>query len=110
MYFKPEFLNRFDSIIEFRSLEKEHLVKIVSLLLGELEETLAERGISLHVTDEAKEKIAELGYHPSFGARPLRRTIQEWVEDEMTDLLLDNSEITSFHVILEDDKIKVQAK
>ncbi|MGP9037723.1 ATP-dependent protease ATP-binding subunit ClpE [Bacillus stercoris] len=110
MYFKPEFLNRFDSIIEFRSLEKEHLVKIVSLLLGELEETLAERGISLHVTSEAKEKIAELGYHPSFGARPLRRTIQEWVEDEMTDLLLDNSEITSFHVILEDDKIKVQAK
>ncbi|UQZ41848.1 ATP-dependent protease ATP-binding subunit ClpE [Bacillus subtilis] len=110
MFFKPEFLNRFDSIIEFRSLEKEHLVKIVSLLLGELEETLAERGISLNVTDEAKEKIAELGYHPSFGARPLRRTIQEWVEDEMTDLLLDNGEITSFHVILEDDKIKVRAK
>lgn len=110
MFFKPEFLNRFDSIIEFRSLEKEHLVKIVSLLLGELEETLAERGIRLNVTDEAKEKIAELGYHPSFGARPLRRTIQEWVEDEMTDLLLDNGEITSFHVILEDDKIKVRAK
>ncbi|MEG7378594.1 ATP-dependent protease ATP-binding subunit ClpE [Bacillus subtilis] len=110
MFFKPEFLNRFDSIIEFRSLEKEHLVKIVSLLLGELEETLAERGIALSVTDEAKEKIAELGYHPSFGARPLRRTIQEWVEDEMTDLLLDNSEITSFHVTAEDHTIKVHAK
>ncbi|OBA09327.1 ATP-dependent Clp protease ATP-binding subunit [Bacillus subtilis] len=110
MFFKPEFLNRFDSIIEFRPLEKEHLVKIVGLLLGELEETLAERGISLSVTDEAKEKIAELGYHPAFGARPLRRTIQEWVEDEMTDLLLDNSEITSFHVTAEDQTIKVQAK
>ncbi|MFT4401196.1 ATP-dependent protease ATP-binding subunit ClpE [Bacillus sp. SW14] len=110
MFFKPEFLNRFDSIIEFRSLEKGHLVKIVSLLLGELEETLAERGITLSVTDEAKEKIAELGYHPSFGARPLRRTIQEWVEDEMTDLLLDNSEITSFHVTAEDHTIKVHAK
>ncbi|AZV47998.1 MULTISPECIES: ATP-dependent protease ATP-binding subunit ClpE [Bacillus] len=110
MFFKPEFLNRFDSIIEFRSLEKEHLVKIVSLLLGELEETLAERGISLSVSDEAKEKIAELGYHPSFGARPLRRTIQEWVEDEMTDLLLDNNEIASFHVTVENDNIKVQAK
>ncbi|MCY7918827.1 ATP-dependent protease ATP-binding subunit ClpE [Bacillus vallismortis] len=110
MFFKPEFLNRFDSIIEFRSLEKEHLVKIVSLLLGELEETLAERGITLSVTDEAKEKIAELGYHPSFGARPLRRTIQEWIEDEMTDLLIDNSEITSFHVAAEDHTIKVQAK
>ncbi|MEG7334401.1 ATP-dependent protease ATP-binding subunit ClpE [Bacillus sp. 0102A] len=110
MFFKPEFLNRFDSIIEFRSLEKEHLVKIVSLLLGELEETLAERGITLSVTDEAIDKIAELGYHPSFGARPLRRTIQEWVEDEMTDLLLDNSEITSFHVTTEDHTIKVHAK
>ncbi len=110
MFFKPEFLNRFDSIIEFRSLEKEHLVKIVSLLLGELEETLAERGISLSVSDEAKEKIAELGYHPSFGARPLRRTIQEWIEDEMTDLLLDNNEIASFHVTVEDDNIKVHAK
>ncbi|MHA6488125.1 ATP-dependent protease ATP-binding subunit ClpE [Bacillus cabrialesii] len=110
MFFKPEFLNRFDSIIEFRSLEKGHLVKIVSLLLGELEETLAERGITLSVTDEAKEKIAELGYHPSFGARPLRRTIQEWVEDEMTDLLLDNSKITSFHVTAEDHTIKVHTK
>ncbi|KUP37117.1 ATP-dependent protease ATP-binding subunit ClpE [Bacillus halotolerans] len=110
MFFKPEFLNRFDSIIEFRSLKKEHLVKIVSLLLGELEETLAERGISLSVSDEAKEKIAELGYHPSFGARPLRRTIQEWVEDEMTDLLLDSNEIASFHVTVENDNIKVQAK
>ncbi|MEK4377637.1 ATP-dependent protease ATP-binding subunit ClpE [Bacillus sp. FSL R5-0434] len=110
MFFKPEFLNRFDSIIEFRSLEKKHLIKIVSLLLGELEETLAERGISLSVSDEAKEKIAELGYHPSFGARPLRRTIQEWVEDEMTDLLLDNNEIASFHVTVENDNIKVQAK
>ncbi|MEC1615415.1 ATP-dependent protease ATP-binding subunit ClpE [Bacillus mojavensis] len=110
MFFKPEFLNRFDSIIEFRSLEKEHLVKIVSLLLGELKETLAERSISLSFSDEAKEKIAELGYHPSFGARPLRRTIQELIEDEMTDLLLDNNEIASFHVTVEDDNIKVHAK
>ncbi|MEC1682987.1 ATP-dependent protease ATP-binding subunit ClpE [Bacillus mojavensis] len=110
MFFKPEFLNRFDSIIEFRSLEKEHLVKIVSLLLGELKKTLAERSISLSFSDEAKEKIAELGYHPSFGARPLRRTIQELIEDEMTDLLLDNNEIASFHVTVEDDNIKVHAK
>ncbi|MBY8913910.1 ATP-dependent protease ATP-binding subunit ClpE [Bacillus sp. YC2] len=110
MFFKPEFLNRFDSIIEFQSLEKEHLVKIVTLLLAELDDTLKERGISLHVTDEAKEKIAEIGYHPSFGARPLRRTIQEWIEDEMTDLLLEDNEIKAFNVIMEDDSIKVQAK
>lgn len=109
-FFKPEFLNRFDSIIEFQSLKKEHLVKIVSLLLTELEDTLKERGISLSVTDEAKEKIAEIGYHPAFGARPLRRTIQELIEDEMTDLLLDNNEIKAFHVVMEEDGIKVRAQ
>ncbi|PSA92029.1 ATP-dependent Clp protease ATP-binding subunit [Bacillus atrophaeus] len=110
MFFKPEFLNRFDSIIEFHALQKEHLVKIVTLLLSELEETLAEREIDLHVTNEAKEKIAELGYHPAFGARPLRRTIQESIEDEMTDLLLEDSHIKGFNVIVEDNSIKVQAK
>ncbi|QDF55676.1 ATP-dependent Clp protease (class III stress protein) [Bacillus velezensis] len=109
-FFKPEFLNRFDSIIEFQSLKKEHLVKIVSLLLTELEDTLKERGISLSVTDEAKEKIAEIGYHPAFGARPLRRTIQELIEDEMTDLLLDDNEIKAFHVVMEEDGIKVRAQ
>ncbi len=109
-FFKPEFLNRFDSIIEFQSLKKEHLVKIVSLLLTELEDTLKERGISLSVTDDAKEKIAEIGYHPAFGARPLRRTIQELIEDEMTDLLLDDNEIKAFHVVMEEDGIKVRAQ
>ncbi|QQD83399.1 AAA family ATPase [Bacillus siamensis] len=109
-FFKPEFLNRFDSIIEFQSLKKEHLVKIVSLLLAELEDTLKERGISLSVTDDAKEKIAEIGYHPAFGARPLRRTIQELIEDEMTDLLLDDNEIKAFHVVMEEDGIKVRAQ
>ena len=109
-FFKPEFLNRFDSIIEFQSLKKEHLVKIVSLLLTELEDTLKERGISLSVTDDAKEKIAEIGYHPAFGARPLRRTIQELIEDEMTDLLLDDNEIKAFRVVMEEDGIKVRAK
>lgn len=67
-FFKPEFLNRFDSIIEFKPLEKEHLVKIVDLMLGELNETLNEQAITLDVTAEAKEKIAELGYDPAFGA------------------------------------------
>lgn len=71
---------------------------------------MAEREIDLHVTNEAKEKIAELGYHPAFGARPLRRTIQESIEDEMTDLLLEDSHIKGFNVIVEDNSIKVQAK
>lgn len=85
-------------------------MKIVSLLLTELEDTLKERGISLSVTDDAKEKIAEIGYHPAFGARPLRRTIQELIEDEMTDLLLDDNEIKAFHVVMEEDGIKVRAQ
>ncbi len=107
-YFKPEFLNRFDSIIEFQPLEKEDLVKIVTLLLEELEETLKEQNMTLEVSDEAKEKIAEIGYHPAFGARPLRRTIQTAVEDQMTDLLLEEEHINGFAVIVENDEILVK--
>ncbi|MCA1183020.1 ATP-dependent protease ATP-binding subunit ClpE [Bacillus licheniformis] len=107
-YFKPEFLNRFDSIIEFQPLEKEDLVKIAALLLKELEETLKEQNMTLEVSDEAKEKIAEIGYHPAFGARPLRRTIQTAVEDQMTDLLLEEEHIKGFAVIVENDEIRVK--
>ena len=69
-FFKPEFLNRFDNIIEFQSLDKVHLLEIVDLMLKELNETLSEQQITLEVTNEVKEKLAELGYHPAFGARP----------------------------------------
>ncbi|GMB08695.1 ATP-dependent Clp protease ATP-binding subunit [Thermolongibacillus altinsuensis] len=92
MYFKPEFLNRLDAIIEFKPLEKEHMLQIVDLMLEELQNTLKEQNIALTVTQEAKEKLAELGYHPEFGARPLRRVIQEHVEDQIADLLLDETE------------------
>lgn len=97
-YFKPEFLNRFDAIIEFNALKKEDLVQIVDLLLNDLQQTLKEQNIQLSVSKEAKEKLAELGYHPSFGARPLRRVIQEQLEDKITDLLLDEKEIKSVFV------------
>ncbi|KKK34387.1 Clp protease ClpX [Mesobacillus campisalis] len=91
-FFKPEFLNRFDSIIEFKSLEKEHLLQIVDLMLEELEETLSEQDLHLEITSEAKEKLAQLGYHPSFGARPLRRAIQEHLEDKLADYILEDPE------------------
>lgn len=107
-YFKPEFLNRFDSIIQFDSLDKDDLVKIVDLLLKDLSEQLKEQNLTVHVTDEAKEKIAELGYHPAFGARPLRRTIQEHVEDQMTDILLEEEQLTGFTVDVEHDEIVVK--
>ncbi|MGG1863155.1 ATP-dependent Clp protease ATP-binding subunit [Bacillus safensis] len=107
-YFKPEFLNRFDSIIQFDSLDREDLVNIVDLLLNELSEQLKEQNLTVHVTNEAKEKIAELGYHPAFGARPLRRTIQEHVEDQMTEILLEEEQLSGFTVDVEHDEIVVK--
>lgn len=106
-FFKPEFLNRFDNIIEFSSLKKEDLFKIVTLMLNDLSSTLKEQEISLTVTDEAKEKLANLGYHPAFGARPLRRVIQEQVEDKITDLLLDDRQVTNVIVHVKNDEIVV---
>ncbi|WP_433749191.1 AAA family ATPase [Falsibacillus pallidus] len=107
-FFKPEFLNRFDSIIEFNGLEKEDLLKIVDIMLGELLETAAEQGISFKVEQEVKEKLAELGYHPSFGARPLRRVIQEQLEDKIADIILDHPETRTLSIFIENDEIKVQ--
>ncbi|MFY0759437.1 AAA family ATPase [Metabacillus dongyingensis] len=109
-FFKPEFLNRFDSIIEFKSLEKPHLLEIVDIMLDDLKTTLAEQKITLSITDEAKEKMAELGYHPAFGARPLRRVIQEHVEDSIADILLEGNEITELVVEITDDEISVNDK
>ncbi|WP_110111665.1 ATP-dependent Clp protease ATP-binding subunit [Bacillus sp. CGMCC 1.16541] len=107
-YFKPEFLNRFDAIIEFNHLDKQDLVKIVDLLLVDLQETLSEQQVTLTISDAAKEKMAELGYHPAFGARPLRRVIQEQVEDRITDLLLDETTIATLYIDVEEDTIIVR--
>ncbi len=105
-YFKPEFLNRFDAIIEFKPLEKEHMLQIVDLMLDELKATLKEQQIEIEVSQQAKEKLAELGYHPAFGARPLRRVIQEHVEDKIADLLLDETELVKcIQIDIENDKI-----
>jgi ATP-dependent Clp protease ATP-binding subunit ClpE len=106
-YFKPEFLNRFDAIIEFKQLEKDHLMTIVDLMLDELQTTLTEQKRTLHVSAEAKEKLADLGYHPSFGARPLRRALQDQVEDRLTDLILEDDTITNISVTVENDEISV---
>ena len=106
-FFKPEFLNRFDAIIEFKTLEKEHLLRITDLLLEELSLTLKEQEITLTVTNEAKEKMVELGTHPSFGARPLRRVIQEHIEDQLADLILDHPDIKEVSADLVNDKIVI---
>lgn len=109
-YFKPEFLNRIDAIIEFKHLEKEHLLKIIDLMLAELQATLKEQDYTLEVTKEAKEKIAELGYDQAFGARPLRRAIQEHIENQITMLIIHSDEKWKhFKVDVVDGEIKVTA-
>ncbi|MGG3842915.1 AAA family ATPase [Anoxybacillus kestanbolensis] len=110
LYFKPEFLNRLDAIIEFKPLEKAHMLQIVDLMLAELQRTLAEQHVTMTISDKAKEKLAELGYHPTFGARPLRRVIQEHVEDEIADVLLDEQDVRTIHIDVEDDRIVVKAE
>jgi ATP-dependent Clp protease ATP-binding subunit ClpE len=106
-FFKPEFLNRFDNIIEFSSLDKEHILYIVDLMITELQESLAEQSIQLSVTTEAKEKLAVLGYHPAFGARPLRRVIQEQLEDKIADFILDQPDVKKLAVVSKEDQLKV---
>ncbi len=106
-FFKPEFLNRFDSIIEFNSLEKNDLLQIIQLLLNELQDKLLAQDIHLEITEEVKEKLLEVGYHPNFGARPLRRAIQEQLEDQMADYILDHSEDKKLRAIMEDQAITI---
>jgi ATP-dependent Clp protease ATP-binding subunit ClpE len=107
-YFKPEFLNRFDSIIEFQSLHKEELLQILDLMLADLQQELIDQNITISIENEAKDKLVELGYHPEFGARPLRRVIQEQVEDKIADLLLEEEEVKQVTVTLENDEITVK--
>jgi len=87
--FRPEFLNRVDDIVVFRSLSKEELLQIVDLLLREVEKRVKDRGIEIQVSEEARNLLLEKGYDPKFGARPLRRTIQKMVEDRLADLFLE---------------------
>ncbi|OIU68811.1 ATP-dependent Clp protease ATP-binding subunit [Rossellomorea aquimaris] len=107
-YFKPEFLNRFDSIIEFQSLHKEELLQILDLMLADLQQELNDQSITVNFEKEAKDKLVELGYHPEFGARPLRRVIQEQVEDKIADLLLEEEEVKQVTVTLKNDEITVK--
>ncbi len=87
-FFRPEFLNRIDGMVVFHPLNKDHMHQIVDLMLKEVASSLVEKGINLEVTPEAKDWLAEKGYDPTFGARPLRRIIQDHVEDKLSDAIL----------------------
>ncbi|GAA0319504.1 ATP-dependent protease ATP-binding subunit ClpE [Oceanobacillus oncorhynchi subsp. oncorhynchi] len=106
-YFKPEFLNRFDAIVNFNELKEKDLLQIVDLMLHDLEATMKENQITITISDAAKERLVQLGYDARFGARPLRRVIQDKVEDQLTDLILEGEDVTDIHVDVEDEEIVV---
>jgi ATP-dependent Clp protease ATP-binding subunit ClpB len=88
-FFRPEFLNRIDEVVEFKSLSREQLSEIVDLQVAQLRRRLAERGLELDLTDAAKEVLAEAGWDPAYGARPLKRAVQRLVENPLALRLLE---------------------
>lgn len=106
-FFKPEFLNRLDDVIDFNELSKEDLVKIVDLMLNSVNNMVKSRGMQITVTDEAKNKLVEEGYNPAMGARPLRRTIQEEIEDKVADYKLDHPTAKNLIASITDQKIVI---
>src|ERR1700731_3815163 len=103
-HFKPEFLNRVDDVIVFRPLGKEQLVRIIELRLEDVRRLLADRKISLELTDAAKDLLFTQGYDPNFGARPLKRAIQKLLQDPLALKILDGEILHGDHVIVEADK------
>lgn len=107
-YFKPEFLNRFDGIVEFHSLTKENLLDIIELMLNDVNDALKQHNISLQVNQEAKEKLVDLGYDPKMGARPLRRVIEEQIEDKIAEFYLNNPNPGVILATVKDDVIVIE--
>ena len=108
-FFRPEFLNRFNAVIEFNQLSKEDLKKIVDLMLDQVNKTLAKKDITLDVTDVAKELLMEQGYDKTMGARPLRRVIESEIRDNVTDYYLDHidakhllADVVDGHIVISD--------
>ncbi len=104
-YYRPEFLNRFDGIIVFRPLTKEEIIKIARLMLNKVAKRLEEKGISFRATDEAVRELAERGFDPVFGARPMRRTIQEMVDNALAEYLLQGKLVRRDVAVLEPNGI-----
>lgn len=107
-YFRPEFLNRFNAVIEFKHLDKEDLKAIVELLLKQVNNTLAKKGIHLVVTEAAKELLMEEGYDKAMGARPLRRVIESQIRDKVTDFYLDHIEAKNLEADVVNGTIQIK--
>ena len=109
-FFRPEFLNRFNAVIEFNQLSKEDLKKIVDLMLDQVNKTLAKKDITLDVTDAAKELLMEQGYDKTMGARPLRRVVESEIRDNVTDFYLDNIDVKHLLADVKDGHIVISEK
>lgn len=106
-YFRPEFLNRFNAIVEFHSLTKDDLKKIVNLMLDAVNQTLAKKGMDVVVSDEAKEFLINKGYDKAMGARPLRRVVEQQIRDKVTDFYLDHLDIKHLRADMKDGKLVI---
>ena len=109
-FFRPEFLNRFNAVIEFNQLSKEDLKKIVDLMLDQVNKTLAKKDITLDVTDAAKELLMEQGYDKTMGARPLRRVVESEIRDNVTDFYLDHIDAKHLLADVKDGHIVISEK
>lgn len=108
-FFRPEFLNRFNGIVEFSHLTKQDLSQIVDLMLADVQKTLAKKSIKLEVTKAAKDWLMEQGYDEAMGARPLRRVIEQQIRDKVTDFYLDHLDVKNLKADLVDDEIVISA-
>ncbi|MDF4030439.1 ATP-dependent Clp protease ATP-binding subunit [Lactobacillus delbrueckii] len=106
-YFRPEFLNRFNAVIEFKHLTKEDLKEIVNLMLDDVNKTLAKKGISLTVSESAKDYLIEQGYDEAMGARPLRRVIEQEIRDKVTDYYLDHLDVKKLKADMVDGNLVI---
>ncbi|NQH34136.1 ATP-dependent Clp protease ATP-binding subunit [Streptococcus suis] len=106
-FFRPEFLNRFNAVIEFKHLDKEDLKAIVELMLAQVNQTLSKKGITLEVSEAAKEFLMEAGYDKAMGARPLRRVIESQIRDKVTDFYLDHTNVTNLLADVAENEIQI---
>jgi ATP-dependent Clp protease ATP-binding subunit ClpL len=109
-YFRPEFLNRFNGIIEFSHLTKDDLNEIVNLMLAEVSKTIAKKGIDLVVSDDAKQHLIEEGYDEAMGVRPLRRVIEQEIRDKITDFYLDHTDVKHLKADMVDGELVISEK
>lgn len=109
-YFRPEFLNRFNGVIEFSSLSKEDLREIVDLMLTEVNQTIGKKGITLEVSDSVKDYLMEEGYDEAMGVRPLRRVIEQEIRDRITDFYLDHLDAKQLKADMVDGKVTISEK